>query len=138
MPATDCVEPVQVRCTCKRIQQQIPCHETKGVKNYRLPCDDTCAELKKSRLATPPTPPPVQTTTEEAKPLIETETPITKRKNRKANTNIETAPIGSTTPTAKKSRARGFVWTLNKVIVLFGLFCFTIVSLIIYMFNHIA
>lgn len=138
MPITDCVEPVQVRCACKRIQQQIPCHETKGVKNYRLPCDDTCAELKKTRLATPPTPPAVQTTTEEAQPLIEPETPLTKRKNRKANTNAETAATGSTTPTVKKSRGRRFVWTLNKVIVLFGLFTFIIVSLIIYMFKHIA
>lgn len=133
LPVNNCLEAIQVRCGCKRINQQIPCYETNATKNYRLPCDELCAELKKNRIVTPPTPPVVvQTIVEEAKPSVEVDSPITKRKNRK-NNNVETTPSSR-----KKSRQPRFVWTLNKVIVLFGLFTFITVSLIIYMFNQIS
>jgi len=82
------------------------------------------------------TPPIVQEIVEEAKPVVESDTPITKRKNRK-NNNIETTPV-TPSPSVKKSRPRRFIWTLNKVIILFVLFTIITVSSIIYMFKQIS
>jgi hypothetical protein len=109
-------------------------------KNYRLPCDELCAELKKNRMATIINPPVVQPIVEEPKPSVEIESPITNRKNRKRQNNNNPEP---TTPnisnsSVKKSKPRRIVWTLNKVLVLFGLFTVITISLIIYMFKQIA
>jgi hypothetical protein len=82
-------------------------------------------------------PPVVQTIIEEAKPSVEVDSPITKRKNRK-NNNVETTPIINPNPSIKKSRPRRFIWTLNKVLAIFGLFMLITVSLIVYMFNQIS
>jgi hypothetical protein len=79
------------------------------------------------------TPPVVQEVVEEVKPIVEVDTPVSKRKNRKIN-QVEATP----SPSVKKSRPRRFVWTLNKVILIFGLFVIITVSLIIYMFKQIA
>lgn len=83
-------------------------------------------------------PPIVQEIVEESKPIVEVDSPITKRKNRKTN-NVETTPkIVNPSPSVKKSKPRRFVWTLNKVIILFGLFTIITISLIIYMFKQIS
>jgi len=125
---------VQVRCSCRRIQKQLPCSETNGVKNFRLSCDETCEEIKKERIAAAAAAATAKpaVVAEEITPPVEAETPVTKRKNRPA-TN------GPTTPTsAKKSRPRRFIWTLNKVLLVFSLFTIVTISLIIYMFKQIA
>lgn len=132
-----CSQLVQVRCGCKRINQELPCHEINSTKNYRLPCDEVCAELKKNRIATTSNPSVVQPIVEESKPSVEIDSPITNRKNRK-NNNIERTPTANPSPSVKKSRPQRFVWTLNKVILIFGLFTIITISLIIYMFNQIS
>ncbi|CAF1463018.1 unnamed protein product [Adineta steineri] len=140
LPINNCVQAVQVRCVCKRINQELPCHEINTIKNYRLPCDELCAELKKNRMTTASNTPVVQIPVEEIKPpAVEIDSPLVKRKNRKTP-NSEPVPTTANTPTSssKKPRPRRFVWTLNKVIILFGLFSFITVSLIIYMFKQIA
>jgi predicted secreted protein len=73
---------------------------------------------------------------EETKPIVEVDSPITKRKNRK-NNNVETTTV-TPSPSVKKSKPRRFVWTLNKVLIFFGLFTIITISLIIYMFKQIA
>jgi len=136
-PANNCSQLVQVRCGCKRINKELPCYEINTTKNYRLPCDELCAELKKNRMATISNPPIVQEIVEEAKQsTIESDSPITKRKNRKTN-NTETTTVNPS-PSIKKSKPRRFVWTLNKVILIFGLFTIVTVSSIIYMFKQIS
>ncbi len=138
----NCSQLVQVRCGCKRINQELACCEINSTKNYRLTCDELCAELKKNRIAAtitsnpPPTPPVV---VEEPKPSVEIDSPITtNRKNRK-NNNIEKTPTPATpSSSAKKSRPRRFIWTLNKVLLIFGLFTLITLSSIIYMFKQIA
>lgn len=136
---TDCSQLVPVRCACRRIHQDLPCCEINSTKNYRLPCDEMCAEVKKNRMATTATAPVViQEVVEETKPetpLIET--PVTKRKNRKTNQS-ESTPTVTPSPSVKKPRPRRFVWTLEKVVLLFGLFVIITVSSIIYMFKQIA
>ena len=74
---------------------------------------------------------------EETTPVIELETPVAKRKNRKGNSS-ESTPTVTPSPSAKKSRPRRFVWTLEKVLLLFGLFILITVPSIIYMFKQIA
>ncbi|CAF4308985.1 unnamed protein product, partial [Adineta steineri] len=84
LPINNCVQAVQVRCVCKRINQELPCHEINTIKNYRLPCDELCAELKKNRMATASSSPVIQTPVEEIKPpAVEIDSPLAKRKNRK-------------------------------------------------------
>ena len=151
----NCSYQVQVRCTCKRLSQQVACHEINSTnKNtYRLPCDEICAEIKKNR--TPPPPPPsppvinVPRTEEEddVKPLSTIEISSTNRKNRKRQNNIEsnknqqqnnlTTTTTTTTITPKKSKPRRFVWTLHKALAIFGLFTLITVSLTIYMLTQI-
>ncbi|CAF1251761.1 unnamed protein product [Adineta steineri] len=141
LPINNCVQAVQVRCVCKRINQELPCHETNTIKNYRLPCDELCAELKKNRMASASNSPVIQTPVEEIKPpAVEIDSPLVKRKNRKTPNSepISTTTTNTLTSSTKKPRPRRFVWTLNKVIILFGLFSFITVSLIIYMFKQIA
>jgi hypothetical protein len=88
-------------------------------------------------MATVSTSPVVREVVEEEKPIVEIDTPISKRKNRKTN-QVETTATVTPSPSVKKSRPRRFVWTLNKVIILFGLFTLITISLIIYMFKQIA
>lgn len=139
-PLTSCSQLVPVRCACRRIHQELPCCEVNAIKNYRLPCDETCAEVKKNRLATATTTttaPVVEEVVEEIKPVLPVETPVTKRKNRKTNP-IESTPTTTPSPSVKKPRPRRFVWTLEKVLLLFSLFIIITVSSIIYMFKQIA
>lgn len=70
--------------------------------------------------------------------MVEVESSVTKRKNKNKNNVEATTAAVTPSPAAKKSRPRRFVWTLNKVIILFGLFSFITVSLTIYMFKQIA
>jgi hypothetical protein len=134
----NCLQLVPVRCGCKRINQELPCHEINSTKNYRLPCDEICAELKKNRataVTTIPNPPVV----EELKPIVEIDSPITNRKNRKSNSIEKTTPtIANANSSVKKTKPRRFIWTLNKVILIFGLFTIITISSIIYMFNQIS
>jgi hypothetical protein len=88
-------------------------------------------------MATVSTSPVVREVVEEEKPIVEIDTPISKRKNRKTN-QVETTATVTPSPSVKKSRPRRFIWTLNKVIILFGLFTLITISLIIYMFKQIA
>jgi hypothetical protein len=88
-------------------------------------------------MATISNPPIVQEIIEESKPIVETDSPITKRKNRK-NNNLEITTAVTPSPSVKKSRPRRFVWTLDKVIILFGLFSIITVALIVYMFKQIS
>jgi len=79
-------------------------------------------------------PPIVQEIIEEAKAVIESDSPITKRKNNNLGTPTAVTP----SPSVKKSRPRRFVWTLNKVIILFGLFSTITFGLTVYMFKQIS
>lgn len=96
--------------------------------------------MKKNRIANKKESTIVQEIVEEVKPIVEIESPIIKRKNRKNNNNnnSETSTAVTPSPAVKKSRPRRFIWTLNKVIIVFGLFTFITVSLIIYMFKQIS
>jgi len=123
-PLNECSEEISVRCSCRRIQQQIFCHQTNATKNFRLPCDEICGELKKERIAKasivePETPP--------ASAIVE---PATPRKR----TTKSAEPIS----TPKKVKPRRFIWTLNKVIVLFSIFSVLIVLGIVLMLKEIS
>lgn len=122
-----------MRCGCRRIHQELPCSEINSIKNYRLPCDETCAEVKKSRMAVAASTPVVPEVIEEVKPVIEIETPVAKRKNRK-----EPTPTVTPSPSVKKSRARRFIWTTEKLLLLFVIFIVITIPAIIYMFKQIA
>ena len=130
----ECSQEVQVRCGCRRIIEQVPCHQMNTIKNYRLPCDETCAEIKKDRLETKPT--VVEEEEEEIQPIVEQKTPVNNRKNRKRTT--ETVTTNVVPPTPKKIKPRRFIWTLNKVILLFSVFSIVTVLAIIYMLKEIS
>ncbi|CAF1291687.1 unnamed protein product [Rotaria sordida] len=112
----NCSQLVQVRCGCKRINKELPCYEINTIKNYRLPCDEVCAELKKNRIARTSNPPVVQSIVEESKSSIEIDNSIKNRKNQ-TNSNVEkTTPTNNRNSSVKKAKPRRFVWTSNKML----------------------
>ncbi|CAF3657385.1 unnamed protein product [Rotaria sp. Silwood1] len=123
-----CSQLVSVRCGCKRINKELSCHEINTIKNYRLPCDEICMELKKNRMATTSNSLNVQSIVEESKSSVEIDNSITNRKNQK-NTNIEKTTINNRSSSVKKPKPRRFVWTSNKVILLFFLFSMNTVTI---------
>lgn len=82
-------------------------------------------------------PPVVQSVVEETEPPVEVDVSIVNRKNQKTPT-VEKPTTNNRTAAVKKSKPRRFVWTLNKVIVLFGIFAIVTLSSIIYMFKEIS
>ena len=142
----DCSHPVQVRCGCRRLTEQLPCREINTIKNYRLPCDEACVELKKNRNVSEPVSaaPAAPVIVEETKTPVETDSPVNARKNRKrVNPTADTSPALSATPRAnasstKKVKPRRFVWTFNTVVLLFAVFIFVTVSSIVYMLKQIS
>ncbi|CAF4462263.1 unnamed protein product [Rotaria sp. Silwood2] len=134
---SSCSQLVQVRCGCKRMNKELPCYEINTIKNYRLPCDKVCIELKKNRMATTSNPPIAQSIVEESKPSVEIDNSIINRKNQK-NTNVEKTITNNRNSSVKKTKPRRIVWTSNKVIFLFAIFSIITVSLIIYMFKEIS
>ena len=133
----NCLQLVRIRCGCRRIIEQMTCHEINMTKNYRLPCDELCTELIQNRAITKLNLSLVQAMTEEARSSKQKNNSITKRKSQQDNSVEKTTTVHRNSST-KKSKARRFVWTLNKVILLFGLFTIITVSLIVYMFNEIT
>lgn len=82
-------------------------------------------------------PPVVQSVVEETEPPVEIDASIVNRKNQKTPT-VEKPTTNNRTASVKKTKPRRFVWTLNKVIVLFGIFAIVTLSSIIYMFKEIS
>ncbi|CAF4817103.1 unnamed protein product, partial [Rotaria magnacalcarata] len=81
-----CSQLVPVRCGCRRMNKELLCCEINPIKNYRIPCDELCAEIKKNRIVTSSNPLVVQSIAEESKPPADIDkSSLNNKKNRKSS-----------------------------------------------------
>ncbi|CAM4893606.1 unnamed protein product [Rotaria socialis] len=81
-----CSQLVPVRCGCRRMNKELLCCDINTIRNYRIPCDELCAEIKTNRIAISSNPLVVQSIVEESKlPTDIDKSSLNNRMNRKSS-----------------------------------------------------